>query len=594
MKALFTMLVLFVVAGCTGPEPLVGMDLQGADIEGDCDLMIPDAGHLVDVIDFVDNGHSGDVLVQQDTLDGVVGDLADLPATDLPEPYDVGDLGFDTGFVPDGVEDAPIGDLGGVDAGGVVDSGADVAPDAIADAGYDVTQETPLTLADFDAALTAGSTGDSSLLDDFLARYDMPICDGGTCLFVTRVPGAFAVSIAGDHNAWTSQSYMTAVSFASDVFFQVVDMTPAPAVDYKLIADGEWLVDPLNKYFRFGPYGPNSTVYGAGVGRLTTIRGVQSSQLGNTRDLYVYLPDEYFTEPSRRFGVIYFQDGFNVFTNPQAPFGSWDVEETANRLFPAGSAEPVIIVGIDTDDRYSEYLYTSVWIDHDDIGWTTPKLDAYLEFVVSTVKAKIDKEYRTLPGREHTAMAGSSLGGISSLYMVWRRSDVFGLVGAFSPSLWVGESGLDYVGSNGGSPSMRQIIKENADQVAHGSIRIYMDSGDSEFDGTVRYRADAWVATDWTRNALIASGWDNRAEWDTDGEPATVPADLSPDTSVGEVPHLSWAIQPPHTYSGWGDYLGIDNNLLVLVGHGHMHNEAAWKPRFDAALRFLFPVGGVN
>jgi hypothetical protein len=102
------------------------------------------------------------------------------------------------------------------------------------------------------------------------------------------------------------------------------------------------------------------------------------------------------------------------------------------------------------------------------------------------------------------------------------------------------------------------------------------------------------VETDWTRNALISFGWSNRSEWDTDKSLATPPKDLSGSTDISLVPSLAWAASPPAGYSGWKDYLGVQNDLLSLVGHGHVHNEGSWKLRFPAALRFLFPGKGLQ
>ena len=98
--------------------------------------------------------------------------------------------------------------------------------------------------------------------------------------------------------------------------------------------------------------------------------------------------------------------------------------------------------------------------------------------------------------------------------------------------------------------------------------------------------------TDRVRNALIAKGWENRPEWDTDDDLATPPADLPTDTATGQVPVLAWAAELPAGYAGWSDYLGLDHRLLDLVGHCHMHNEAAWRQRMTAALVFLFPGPG--
>ena len=105
------------------------------------------------------------------------------------------------------------------------------------------------------------------------------------------------------------------------------------------------------------------------------------------------------------------------------------------------------------------------------------------------------------------------------------------------------------------------------------------------------YTGDGRCYTDWTRNALIDLGWDNRPEWDDDGDLETPPANYPTSSDPKAVPTLYWSPTVPNGYASWGDYLKPERNLLHLVGEGHAHNEAAWAARFGAMLRFLFPAG---
>lgn len=447
----------------------------------------------------------------------------------------------------------------------------------------ETTPGIPTSIADFEALLAAG---DAPGLELFLAHYDMPICEAERCLIVTVAPNAQEVAYIGDLNDWAEGIPLAAVPFRSEVRWGLLSSFAGEVSQYKLLLDGEWQLDASNHYFRFGPYGPNSAIYAPSVGRLTKIPEVYSSELDNTRDLFVYLPAAYFAKPSVPLGVLYMQDGFNVFRNPLATFGSWDVDATGDQLFAAGLAEPVIVVGIDTSDRVNEYIPIPVNLRADGSGeLVDAKLDAYRDFLCGTIKPLIDGRYRTRPERDHTAMAGSSLGGLSAFYIAWTRPDVFSRVGAFS-SYWAGNHDQwpphDYA-------TVRDLIAANADDIAPADLRIYLDSGDSAPDGSTAYLYDNWAMTDRVRNALITAGWDNRPEWDTDADLATAPADLSVDTPAAEVPALPWAAEPPAGYTGWSDYLGLDHKLLSLVGHGHMHNEAAWRQRMAATLIFLFP-----
>ena len=499
---------------------------------------------------------------------------------DAPSSSDVavvGDLGVDTPSPQDvGADDGPLTDAA-ADEAQPQDTTSDTDTDGGGGEQHDI-----LTIAGFFMIL---EQEDEAGLDDYLVQYDMPVCEEGGCLVVTTQPAAGEVAFIGAATAWSDAVPLSPVPFRPSVFYGVIEGVTGDVSEYKLLLDGEWSLDDSNSYFRFADYGPNSAIYGAAVGRLTRVPAVYSTELDNTRDLFVYLPAAYFADPDARFGVLYMQDGYNVFTNPLATYGSWDVEATADALFTSGLAEPVIVVAIDTDNRMSEYVPFPFEVHVGQGDLVEPLLDEYRDFLVGTIKPLIDERFHTRPEREHTAMAGSSLGGVSSFYIAWTRADVFSRAGCFS-TYWVGAE--EYWGERE-APSMRDFIEANVDGVTPADLRLYLDSGDTSHEGETGYVQDHWAVTDHIRNLLISMGWDGRPEYDTDDDPATPPADLPLDTPPEAVPALAWAPEPPPAYGGWSDYLGMDKTLLSMVGHGHMHNEPAWRQRFAAALMYLFP-----
>jgi predicted alpha/beta superfamily hydrolase len=157
-----------------------------------------------------------------------------------------------------------------------------------------------------------------------------------------------------------------------------------------------------------------------------------SEYLGNTRTLAVYLPPGYGSEPGRRYPVFYLQDGQNLF-DPATAFGGvpWRADETADRLIRARTIEPAMLVGIaNTDRRLEEYGPKA--IRRRVAGRDFP----YARFLVDEVKPFIDRTYATKPERKHTAIGGSSLGGLISLFLAYWHPKVFGQCAALSPSLW--------------------------------------------------------------------------------------------------------------------------------------------------------------
>lgn len=158
--------------------------------------------------------------------------------------------------------------------------------------------------------------------------------------------------------------------------------------------------------------------------------------LGNTRNLVVWLPRGYWNEPARRYPVLYLQDGQNVFDARTSAYGvEWDFDGHATSLIRRREMEPVIMVGIyNTPARMAEY--TPPWSDSPTFG----RLEAYGDFLLDEVRPFIDARYRALG--ERTGIAGSSLGGLSALYLGLRHSSVFTRVGCVSPSLWYGDGGM--------------------------------------------------------------------------------------------------------------------------------------------------------
>ena len=151
-------------------------------------------------------------------------------------------------------------------------------------------------------------------------------------------------------------------------------------------------------------------------------------QLDRQRAIRVLLPRNYEKHFSRRFPVVYLQDGQNLFEPATAAFRHWRLKEFMARQPLKRQA---ILVGIDNGggDRVHEYAPFRR-------GQKGGQGDAYLQFVAHTLKPFIDREYRTWPHREATGMVGSSLGGLITFYAGLRYSHVFGKVGVLSPSLW--------------------------------------------------------------------------------------------------------------------------------------------------------------
>jgi isoamylase len=195
-----------------------------------------------------------------------------------------------------------------------------------------------------------------------------------------------------------------------------------------------------------------------------TLRNVWSPQLKSWRRIDVYLPASYARSRSR-YPVVYMQDGQNL-SDPTTAFAgkTWQLGAVLADL--AARDVEVIVVGVHHagEARIAEY---SPFRDRKHDGG---RGDAYLAFLADTLKPRIDRRFRTRRAASHTAIAGSSMGGLISLYGWFSRRDVFGHAAVLSPSLWFGRDALfDYFES-------RALPRG----------RLYLDVGTAEGAGTLR------------------------------------------------------------------------------------------------------------
>jgi predicted alpha/beta superfamily hydrolase len=188
-----------------------------------------------------------------------------------------------------------------------------------------------------------------------------------------------------------------------------------------------------------------------------------SPQLRNRRGVDVYLPASY-EQGRRRFPVVYMQDGQNL-SDPSIAFcgNTWRLLEGLRWL--AGRGIEPIVVGIhNTAERLAEYS------PFEDVKHGGGGGDRYTRFLIDTVKPRIDALYRTRKDRASTVVAGSSMGGLISLYAFFRRPSAFGAAAVLSPSIWFGG---------------REILPfvQNA-RLTRG--RLYLDVGTNEGAATLR------------------------------------------------------------------------------------------------------------
>ena len=176
---------------------------------------------------------------------------------------------------------------------------------------------------------------------------------------------------------------------------------------------------------------PRSTV----TGRLEVLQ-IESRILGNSRAVRIWFPPTFDAKDARSYPVLVMHDGQNLFDGATSyiPGGEWRVDETATMLISAGLIRPLVIVGVDNAGaaRGDEYLPTRFAFGKGEIGG---RADLYLRMLEEELFPLLRSRFGLSIRR--FGMAGSSLGGIVSLYAATKFGARLDRVAALSPSVWV-------------------------------------------------------------------------------------------------------------------------------------------------------------
>ena len=182
-----------------------------------------------------------------------------------------------------------------------------------------------------------------------------------------------------------------------------------------------------------------------------------------TRRVYLYLPDSYGKFPDRRYPVMYMFDGHNVFFDSDATYGkAWGMGKYLSK-----TKKQLIVVAVECNHEGNGRLeeYSPITFENATLGKIKGRGKTYMQWLTGTLKPCIDENYRTLPDRKHTIIAGSSMGGLMALYGACAYNRYFQRAACLSPSIWVDPG---------------KIVELIARSRVRGDTCIYMDYGSEE------------------------------------------------------------------------------------------------------------------
>ena len=236
--------------------------------------------------------------------------------------------------------------------------------------------------------------------------------------------------------------------------------------------------------------------------------GIVTSKFTDPRRVVVWLPSSY-RKNGPRHAVLYMHDGQNLFDKATAGYGKeWQIDEHLDRLIRAKQVRPTIVVGIwNTPKRLQEYVPSKAFTSLPDeyrgkvkaLYGGDPLSDGYLKFIVRELKPTIDRRFRVKTDRANTAIMGSSMGALISLYAVDEYPKVFGAAGMMSTHwplvIHADNSPVGYAEYEAVSSTFERYLAPALPNPA--SHRLYFDHGSETLDATyARYqtRVDAVVA----------------------------------------------------------------------------------------------------
>jgi len=281
-------------------------------------------------------------------------------------------------------------------------------------------------------------------------------------------------------------------------------------------------------------------------GQVLKEESVPSHFLQEARTIRVYLPASYQTNSSKRYPVLYLNDGQGMFTaagpgNAEG-WGNWALDRTVDELSASGKMQEIIMVAVNASrSRFVEYN------GRKSIAGEMTSFENYASFLTEELKPRMDSTYRTQADGAHTGILGSALGGLCALSVAWQYPEVFGQAACLSGAFESDQTNFlkQTLGGYRGKPKL---------------IRIYLDSGRRDYSGD-----DDYALTREAYGQLRRIGWNGRNLKRFTDESLVTMAEFA----KSGVRHDKW----------------VDSQAS-------QHNELYWQMRAWRALVFIFPPGG--
>lgn len=217
---------------------------------------------------------------------------------------------------------------------------------------------------------------------------------------------------------------------------------------------------------------------------------IYSPELQDTVTVDVWLPEIYKTDPAVRLPALYMHDGQNLFDASTTWNGqSWEMDSVVNHLAEKKGMNPPVIIGVHSvaATRIGDLMPARPIERNPELKDSVKAImgekglrgDEYAGFIVNTLRPMIEANYRVLTGPGNTAVMGSSMGGLMSMYLMCEYPEVFGSAACLSTH-WIGRVEDIEKGDLRFPEAMLSYLAGSLPR--DGKHRIYFDHGTETLD----------------------------------------------------------------------------------------------------------------
>ena len=260
-----------------------------------------------------------------------------------------------------------------------------------------------------------------------------------------------------------------------------------------------------------------------------------TSKFVDARNVDVWLPEGYLT--SKKYAVLYMHDGQMLFDSTTTwNKQEWGIDETLNQLMKQKKIRDCIVVGVwnsgknrhidyfpqkpfeSLDQEKQDSLYNAKRGNGNLVFSGKVQSDAYLRFLVTELKPFIDSSYATKKDRANTIVAGSSMGGLISMYAICEYPDIFGAAACLSTH-WPGifytknnptpDAFMNYMKTNLPSPLVHKLYFDFGTETLDAMYEPYQLQTDSIMQAR-GYNSKTWMTKKFVGENHSESAWRKR------------------------------------------------------------------------------------